>query len=93
MIIPFAHFMLKDVTIRGSVVYDDEDFAEVMQMVAEGEMIFPATRRADSYSGRFAGFESLVTARIGLEDLVEKGIKELISNKDKHIKILVTPKL
>lgn len=34
----------------------------------------------------------MVTARIGLEDLVKKGIKELIDNKDEHIKILVTPK-
>ena len=33
----------------------------------------------------------MVTARIGLEDLLEKGIKELINNKDEHIKILVTP--
>ncbi len=37
MIVPFAHFMLKDVTIKGSVVYDGKDFAEVMQMVGEGK--------------------------------------------------------
>ena len=37
MTVPFAHFMLKDVTIKGSVVYDDEDFSEVMQMVREGK--------------------------------------------------------
>ena len=31
--------MLKDVTIKGSVVYDDEDFAEVMHMVGEGKLL------------------------------------------------------
>lgn len=34
----------------------------------------------------------MVTARISLEDVIEKGFKELIQNKDSHIKILVTPK-
>lgn len=34
----------------------------------------------------------MITSRIHLEDVVEKGFKELITNKDKHVKILVTPK-
>ena len=34
----------------------------------------------------------MITGRIGLEDIVEKGYHELLNNKDKHIKILVTPK-
>ena len=34
----------------------------------------------------------MITGRIGLEDIVEKGFKELVNNKDTHIKILVTPK-
>lgn len=34
----------------------------------------------------------MVTARIALEDVIEKGFKELIKNKDAHIKILVTPR-
>ena len=33
--------------------------------------------------------ESFVTSRIDMEDLEEKGIKELMNFKDKHIKILV----
>ena len=34
----------------------------------------------------------MVTARIGLEEVKERGFDELINNKDKHVKILVTPK-
>lgn len=35
--------------------------------------------------------EPLITARIKVKDLVEKGIKELIENGSEHIKILVYP--
>jgi hypothetical protein len=43
-------------------------------------------------SGAFSGIEKFVTGRILLEDVVEKGLKELIENKDEHVKIIVTPK-
>ena len=34
----------------------------------------------------------MITSRIPLERVVERGFKELIDNKDEHVKILVTPK-
>jgi hypothetical protein len=34
----------------------------------------------------------MVTKRIILEDIATKGFEELVTNKDEHIKILVTPK-
>ena len=40
--------------------------------------------------GRLSG-EGLITGRIVLDDLIEKGFQELIRNKDKHLKILVRP--
>ncbi len=43
-------------------------------------------------SGEVPGYEKLVTDRIGVDDIVEKGFEALIHNKDKHIKILVSPK-
>ena len=43
-------------------------------------------------TGKFQGVERMVTSRIILEDTVDKGFKELITRKDDHIKILVTPK-
>ncbi|KAF9456698.1 alcohol dehydrogenase GroES domain protein [Collybia nuda] len=42
-------------------------------------------------SGRLSGIEDLVTARVPLEEVVERGIKALLNDKDKHVKILVHP--
>lgn len=33
----------------------------------------------------------MVTSRIHIDDIIEKGFNELMTNKDQHIKILVTP--
>jgi (R,R)-butanediol dehydrogenase/meso-butanediol dehydrogenase/diacetyl reductase len=35
--------------------------------------------------------DPMITARIKLEDIVDKGFKELLANREKHIKILVSP--
>ena len=35
--------------------------------------------------------ESLITGKISLNNIVDKGFKELIENKDVNIKILVSP--
>ena len=42
--------------------------------------------------GAFPGLSKFITSRISLEDVVEKGFKELISHTEDHIKILVSPK-
>ncbi|KAF2834666.1 threonine dehydrogenase [Patellaria atrata CBS 101060] len=75
--VPFGLFMFKEVTIKPSFAYDDVDFSETMEAFNEG---------------KFKGLEQMVTSRIRLEDILEKGYKELIENKDEHIKILVSPK-
>jgi (R,R)-butanediol dehydrogenase/meso-butanediol dehydrogenase/diacetyl reductase len=41
-------------------------------------------------AGRFH-VDKLISARINLNDMVEKGINELLNNKSKHLKILVSP--
>ena len=69
--------LAKHITMKGTAIMADGDFAEVMEMMAEGKL---------------KGYEKLVTGRIALADIVEKGFEELVQNKDKHIKILVTPK-
>ena len=33
-----------------------------------------------------------MTSRLVLEDVVEKGFKELVANRDEHVKIMVSPK-
>jgi (R,R)-butanediol dehydrogenase/meso-butanediol dehydrogenase/diacetyl reductase len=35
--------------------------------------------------------EPMITGKIELDDIVEKGFEELVNNKDAHIKILVKP--
>ncbi|MGI5920859.1 MAG: 2,3-butanediol dehydrogenase [Syntrophomonadaceae bacterium] len=52
------------------------EFATVISMLQDG--------RLDA--------ETMITGRIKLEDIVEKGFKELVENKDENIKIIVTPK-
>jgi threonine dehydrogenase-like Zn-dependent dehydrogenase len=69
--------MLKEVHIVPSRVYDDEDFKETV---------------AEFVKGSFKGVEKMVTSRISLDDIVEKGFENLVERKDEHIKIMVSPK-
>lgn len=69
--------MLKEINIVGSRAYDDEDFRETVEAFVKGQ---------------FEGCEKMITSRIHLDDITEKGFKNLIDRKDEHIKILVTPK-
>ena len=55
----------------------DRVHAEMLRAVAEGRF-------------NLNGLESLITRRISLEDFVEKGIKALIHEKDKHGESLYT---
>ena len=77
MVVPNWTLLLKHVTMKGTFIMADGDFAEVMKMMAEGKL---------------KGYEKMVTGRIGLEEVVEKGFEELVNNKDKHIKIMVSPR-
>ncbi|KZT08048.1 alcohol dehydrogenase GroES domain protein [Laetiporus sulphureus 93-53] len=54
----------------------DREHPELIQAVADG---------------KFPGLEELITRKIVLDDLVEEGIKALINDKDRQIKILVHP--
>lgn len=40
---------------------------------------------------RFKG-NALITGRIGLDDIIERGFRPLLAEKDKHVKILVSPR-
>ncbi|CZR51687.1 related to threonine dehydrogenase and related Zn-dependent dehydrogenases [Phialocephala subalpina] len=76
-VVPFVHFMTKEMEIKSSMAYNDEDFRETVKAFSEGA---------------FSGIEKFVTSRVLLEDVVEKGLEELVRNKDHHVKILITPK-
>jgi (R,R)-butanediol dehydrogenase/meso-butanediol dehydrogenase/diacetyl reductase len=62
-----------DKRVIGTLAYTLDDFIGVSALLANGAL----------------KAEPLITGRIGLEDIVEKGFLELINNKDENIKILV----
>ncbi|EXJ59802.1 hypothetical protein A1O7_03949 [Cladophialophora yegresii CBS 114405] len=76
--IQFLMFFFKEINIRSSCCYNEEDFKEVMELMSKGA---------------FKGYERMVTSRISLEDTQSKGFEELINNKDDQIKILISPKV
>ncbi|KAJ5356692.1 Polyketide synthase enoylreductase [Penicillium concentricum] len=59
--------------IIGAIVYDDGDFEAVIDAIASGS-IQP---------------HPMITSKIRMEDVDEKGFKALIGERDKHVKILV----
>ncbi len=63
-------------TIKSDLSYSRGDYNAVITAIDEGRISLQE-------------LEYFVTARIDMKDLEEKGIKELINFKDKHIKILV----
>ncbi|KAK3697003.1 hypothetical protein LTR37_017710 [Vermiconidia calcicola] len=58
----------------GSNIYTRQEFQEVVDAIA---------------NGRLKGPERMITARISLEEGVEKGFKALIHEREKHVKILI----
>ncbi|KAJ0414979.1 chaperonin 10-like protein [Aspergillus carlsbadensis] len=74
--IPLGPFMQKELTYKSSLAYDQGDFWETVDAFMEG---------------RFAGVERMITGRIALADIVEKGFEELVRPND-HLKILASPK-
>lgn len=67
--------MFREITIKFSLGNNDTDYREVVE---------------DFVAGKFAGAEVLITRRLPVEDLAEKGLEELIRNKDDHVKIVAT---
>jgi threonine dehydrogenase-like Zn-dependent dehydrogenase len=55
------------------------------------QLVMVRNQCADMSIGKFKGIETMVTSRIHIDDITEKGFNELMTNKDQHIKILVTP--
>lgn len=60
----------------GGMCYTTKDFEVVVGLMADGTL----------------EAEKMVTAVVPLEDAIDGAFKELINNKEKHVKILVQPK-
>lgn len=65
-----------EITIKGSFSHVyNEDFADAVDILGSKQV----------------EVESLISARINIDDIVEKGFKELMKDKSKYLKILVSP--
>jgi threonine dehydrogenase-like Zn-dependent dehydrogenase len=73
--IPMHFAMFREINIKFSLGNNDIDYKEVVE---------------DFAAGKFAGAEALITRRLPVEDLKEKGLEELVRNKDEHVKIVAT---
>ncbi|KAJ3566980.1 hypothetical protein NP233_g6658 [Leucocoprinus birnbaumii] len=69
--------LVRELNVTGIIGYD-HIHEEVLQLLGEG---------------KFKNIEKLITRKIKLDDVVEDGFKRLISEKDKQVKILVSPTL
>jgi (R,R)-butanediol dehydrogenase/meso-butanediol dehydrogenase/diacetyl reductase len=66
----------REVTIKGSFSHIyDVDFSEAVALLGAGKIIA----------------NPLITARIGIDDALEKGFETLLRNKGEHLKILISP--
>lgn len=73
--IPMQYAMFREITIKFSLGNNDNDYQEVVK---------------DFVAGKFKGAEQLITRRLPVEELAEKGLEELVRNKDDHVKIVAT---
>ena len=71
----FFSLSATDKKVIGTLAYTVDDFKGVCALLANGAI----------------SAEPMITGKIALDDIVEKGFEELVNNKDAHIKILVEP--
>jgi threonine dehydrogenase-like Zn-dependent dehydrogenase len=75
--VPVGLMMGKEIVMKSSRAYNDDDFEETVKAFTDGKL---------------KGFERMVTSRIALKDIAKDGFEALVKHKDDHIKILVTPR-
>jgi (R,R)-butanediol dehydrogenase/meso-butanediol dehydrogenase/diacetyl reductase len=71
----FKHVVVQEKNLMGVLAQDFEDYEIASALISQGKV----------------KSEPLITARIRLEDMVEKGIEELIHNRENQLRILVRP--
>lgn len=68
---------LTEKIVTGSICFVKDDFVEVVDSIEQGAI-------------KIDELKLMITDKILLEDGIEKGFKELINNKEDHIKVLFT---
>lgn len=91
MRLQFERFIPKELTLKSFLAYDRIDFAETVAAFVEGKNAHPQQLQILIWYlriGKFEGVERMITRRVTLDNVVDKGFKELVENPDEHIKIL-----
>ncbi|KAJ5288454.1 hypothetical protein N7508_011229 [Penicillium antarcticum] len=70
---PVNQLMYNEVWYVGAALYDEVSFLETIQALSKGHL----------------NSEAMITARICLDEIVEKGFQALLEHRDHHCKILV----
>lgn len=92
MVMPFMQSMMKEITAKYSLAYNDKDFKETVDFFIAGKKsLTPTLDRVHQDTGKFKGLEKMVTSRVHLDNISTKGFEELVNNKDDQIKILISP--
>ncbi|PWY89008.1 GroES-like protein [Aspergillus heteromorphus CBS 117.55] len=65
--------VLGEKSVMGAVIYEDGDFEAVIEAIWSGKL----------------DPKALITSKIRMEDIVERGFQALVKGKDQHVKILV----
>lgn len=93
----FVNVVLGEKYITGAAVYEDGDFEAVIEAIASGEtrplldcQAFDERIFADAFlpEGKIAP-RPMITSKIRMDEVAEKGFRALINERDKHVKILV----
>ncbi|KAJ5557529.1 hypothetical protein N7494_001444 [Penicillium frequentans] len=71
--IPVNQLMYRELRYVGAALYDETSFLDTIRAVNDGQL----------------KPEGMITSRITLDEVVEKGFKTLLEHKDEHCKILV----
>jgi hypothetical protein len=92
MVVPFMPYLLKEITTKCVLAYNDNDFKETVDAFVAGQYAsFLISQLTDS-AGKFKGLETMITSRIRLDQITDQGFGQLLQHKDNHIKIMVTPR-
>lgn len=84
--------------VIGSAIFDGDDFEAVIDAIASG--MWALTNACFLFHVSFGSIadiagtgklkpQSMITSKIRMEDIVEKGFEALINERDKHVKILI----
>lgn len=76
--------------VIGAVVYEDGDFQAVIDAIISGKSILSDVRVFKlNWSLEQIQPRSMITCKIRMEEVIERGFEALIHEKDQHVKILV----